>query len=55
MDHARDTAWAADAYKIMLLTGRTAGARGFYERLGYSGGDKHAMTLRRAPARKSAG
>ncbi|AHC99876.1 GNAT family N-acetyltransferase [Leisingera methylohalidivorans] len=52
MTFARDAAWAQDAYKIMLLTGSAAAARGFYERLGYSGDDKHAMTLRRSPARK---
>ncbi|CUH99022.1 GNAT family N-acetyltransferase [Leisingera aquaemixtae] len=52
MGFARDAAWAEDAYKIMLLTGKAAAARGFYERLGYSGDDKHAMTLRRSPARK---
>lgn len=45
-------AWAADAYKIMLLTGRTLGARGFYEKLGFGTGDKHGMTLRRAPPRQ---
>lgn len=43
-----DTAWAADAYKIMLLTGRRAEARGFYEKLGFDGDEKHGMILRRA-------
>ncbi|UWQ75584.1 GNAT family N-acetyltransferase [Leisingera sp. M658] len=52
MTFAQDQAWAMDAYKIMLLTGKAAGVRGFYERLGYSGDDKHAMTLRRSPARQ---
>ncbi|WP_254656605.1 GNAT family N-acetyltransferase [Leisingera sp. JC1] len=52
MNFARDRAWAMDAYKIMLLTGKAAGVRGFYERLGYTGDDKHAMTLRRSPARQ---
>lgn len=48
------TAWEADAYKVMLLTGRDAGAAGFYEALGFSGDDKHGMTLRRVPARSAA-
>ncbi|WP_193172862.1 GNAT family N-acetyltransferase [Nisaea nitritireducens] len=43
-----DRAWAADAYKIMLLTGRRAEARGFYEKLGFDGDEKHGMILRRA-------
>ncbi|MGR3760445.1 GNAT family N-acetyltransferase [Roseobacteraceae bacterium NS-SX3] len=51
MEVAHGLAWAQDSYKIMLLTGAAAGARGFYESLGYSGADKHAMTLRRAPVR----
>ena len=51
MSHAIDTAWAANAYKIMLLTGRYTGARGFYEKLGFTGEEKHAMTLRRVPVR----
>ncbi|UUX51119.1 GNAT family N-acetyltransferase [Nisaea acidiphila] len=42
-----DTAWAAGAYKIMLLTGRRAKARGFYEKLGFNGDEKHGMILRR--------
>ena len=28
-------AWAAGAYKIMLLTGKTQGAAGFYRKLGF--------------------
>ena len=52
MDHARDLAWAADCYKIMLLTGREVGARAFYEKLGYTAEDKWGMTLRRAPKRR---
>jgi len=54
MTHAADVAWAANAYKIMLLTGQTAGARGFYERLGYRADEKFGMTLRRAPPRRVA-
>ncbi|GAA6191712.1 GNAT family N-acetyltransferase [Phaeobacter sp. NW0010-22] len=52
MKHAADQAWAANCYKIMLLTGTALGARGFYEKLGYDGDSKHAMILRRAPQRQ---
>ncbi|WP_299562557.1 GNAT family N-acetyltransferase [uncultured Sulfitobacter sp.] len=41
-DHAR----AAGAYKVMLLTGSARGARGFYEKLGFSDAEKHGMVLR---------
>lgn len=51
MLHAQDLAWQRDAYKIMLLTGKAAGARAFYQKLGYRSDEKHAMTLRRAPLR----
>lgn len=47
-----NAAWSAGAYKIMLLTGRDLGARGFYEKLGFSAEEKHGMTLRRAPKRQ---
>jgi GNAT superfamily N-acetyltransferase len=47
-----EAAWSAGAYKIMLLTGKTLGAHGFYEKLGFTDQDKHGMTLRRAPARR---
>lgn len=53
MRHAHDLAWKRDAYKIMLLTGKAAGARGFYQKLGYQNDEKHAMTLRRAPLRST--
>ena len=53
MEAAVSAAWAADCYKIMLLTGRTAQARGFYEALGFSADEKWGMTLRRAPLRQS--
>lgn len=43
--------WAADGYKIMLQTGRGYGVKGFYEKLGFTDSDKHAMTLRREPPR----
>ncbi|WP_299698624.1 GNAT family N-acetyltransferase [uncultured Tateyamaria sp.] len=46
-----DAAWAADCYKIMLLTGRTAEARGFYEKLGFGADEKWGMTRRRVPLR----
>lgn len=48
-----DAAWAADCYKIMLLTGQGAGARGFYESLGFGAEEKWGMTLRRAPIRQT--
>ena len=41
---------AAGCYKIMLLTG-SAAAVGFYERLGFDGGEKHGMIIRRGPKR----
>ena len=44
MERAMAGAWEAGAYKIMLLTGTKRGARVFYERLGFRGHDKHAMT-----------
>jgi GNAT superfamily N-acetyltransferase len=40
-------AWDADAYKIMLLTGLERGARGFYEKCGFSGESKIGMQMRR--------
>jgi hypothetical protein len=46
------SAWAAGAYKIMLLTGKSLGAKGFYEKLGFSDDRKHGMMIRRAPARR---
>ncbi|MFK7751142.1 MAG: GNAT family N-acetyltransferase [Sedimentitalea sp.] len=52
MTHLADSAWAHNAYKLMLLTGTELGARGFYEALGYNGDQKHAMILRRAPQRQ---
>lgn len=42
-----DTAWAANAYKIMLLTGVGRDAVGFYEACGFSAEGKTAMVLRR--------
>lgn len=47
MQGAIDRAWAADAYKIMLLTGQKRGALGFYEALGFGTEDKFGMVLRR--------
>lgn len=44
-------AWAADAYKIMLLTGKNNTAKGFYAKLGFDPDEKQAMTLRRVPTR----
>ncbi|WP_298836094.1 GNAT family N-acetyltransferase [uncultured Roseobacter sp.] len=47
MSAAIGAAWAADAYKVMLMTGQKRGARGFYESVGFSSEDKHAMVIRR--------
>lgn len=47
MQAAIHAAWAADAYKIMLMTGQKRGATGFYEALGFSRKDKFAMVMRR--------
>ncbi|MEL6451680.1 MAG: GNAT family N-acetyltransferase [Pseudomonadota bacterium] len=51
MRAAIDAAWAANAYKVMLLTGQDQGARGFYERLGFAADEKYGMQLRRVPPR----
>ncbi|NKB53738.1 MAG: GNAT family N-acetyltransferase [Rhizobiaceae bacterium] len=51
MEHVIAQAWDQNCYKIMLLTGKMAGARGFYERLGFSDDEKFGMTLRRIPTR----
>jgi GNAT superfamily N-acetyltransferase len=47
-----DAAWAAGAYKIMLLTGADAGAAEFYKKCGFSSDTKLGMQLRRVPGRK---
>jgi len=52
MQAAIAQAWEADAYKIMLMTGKAAGAKGFYERLGFTADEKWGMSLRRAPLRR---
>jgi GNAT superfamily N-acetyltransferase len=52
MDAAMQSAWAKGAYKIMLLTGKSLGAKGFYEKLGFSDDQKYGMMIRRAPARQ---
>jgi len=49
-----DKAWDADAYKIMLLTGKTNGAKRFYASIGFTDEEKFGMTLRRAPKRYGA-
>jgi GNAT superfamily N-acetyltransferase len=55
MERLHDIGWQMNAYKIMLMTGRDTGAKGFYEKLGYSGEQKHGMQIRRVPARKPYG
>lgn len=52
MQAAADEAWAATAYKIMLLTGKALGARDFYLKLGYRDDQKYGMVLRRPPWRQ---
>lgn len=42
VDHAR----TQDAYKLMLMTGTARGAIGFYEKVGFSGHEKHGLVLR---------
>lgn len=44
---ALDHAWQATAYKVMLMTGQKRGAKDFYEAVGFSSEDKHAMVVRR--------
>ena len=51
MNHAIETAWTADCYKIMLLTGRNSDAKGFYKKLGFDADQKCGMQLRRLPDR----
>ncbi len=46
MEQAVSAAWAAGAYKIMLLTRQECGASGFYEKLGFTANEKFGMTLR---------
>lgn len=48
LSHAIAQAWAADAYKVMLMTGQKRGAQGFYHAVGFSSEDKHAMVIRRS-------
>lgn len=47
MQGAIDAAWQAGAYKIMLMTGRSNNAKGFYEALGFDSTEKWPMVLRR--------
>lgn len=47
MEAVIDAAWAANAYKIMLMTGVGRDAVGFYEACGFSADAKTAMVLRR--------
>ena len=55
MERLHDIAWEANAYKVMLMTGRGTSAKGFYEKLGYSADQKHGMQIRRVPPRKPHG
>ena len=51
MEAAIGRTWEQNCYKIMLLTGKNAEAKGFYERLGFTADEKHGMTIRRVPIR----
>jgi GNAT superfamily N-acetyltransferase len=42
-----EAARARNAYKLMLMTSKTRGARGFYESCGFSSEDKLALVMRR--------
>ena len=46
MQAAIDTAWQANAYKVMLMTGRANSTKGFYEALGFDSTEKWSMILR---------
>ena len=46
IEAAVDSAKSADCYKVMLLTGQTGTAKGFYEAVGFSGDDKWGMIIR---------
>ena len=48
MQAAIDKAWSADCCSIILLSGKSLGARGFYESLGFNAEDKWGMILRPA-------
>lgn len=41
-----DHACTQDAYKLMLMTGTARDALGFYEKVGFSGHEKHGLVLR---------
>ena len=53
MTDAMEAAWAADCYKIMLLSGKAGNSRGFYEALGFGADEKWGMSIRRAPLRQT--
>ncbi len=47
LDAVIEAAWAAECYKIMLLTSRQRGAKGFYTSVGFRDEGKHGMIIRR--------
>lgn len=47
LESAIAQAWKADAFKVMLMTGQKRDAKGFYDSVGFSSEDKHAMVIRR--------
>jgi len=50
MEHAIASAWKANAFKVMLMTGQKREATGFYEAVGFSSEDKTAMVIRKPDA-----
>ena len=46
MEELTTLARDAGCYKVMLLTGQGRGAKGFYEKIGFSDHEKHGMILR---------
>jgi len=51
MQAAIQAGWDADCYKIMLMAGVSNNVKGFYEALGFSADQKHALVMRKAPLR----
>lgn len=47
MAYAVNAAWADNAFKVMLMTGKKRDAAGFYQAAGFSSEDKTAMVIRR--------
>jgi GNAT superfamily N-acetyltransferase len=49
LEYARDRAWAANCYKLVLTTGRSdEGVLGFYEAVGFDRGTRTCFQMRQA-------